>query len=221
MKIHIKTVIDMETGIVVEDQSYHYDGPVALCDRSLVSRAKTAQDQAAQAAGAYGAQAGQTGGFLTPQLEKWTVSPPGYGALGLGQMETSAVQAARGRQGAMEEASRLRALRTGNAAGLGSLEAAEAQGGARGAGSAVEDILAKNAMLKASQQESAQRGLEGMYGTEMRGQLGAMGQQAEDINTATRASQTGWLQNAEGIVKTLQGMGSYSKGGFTVGGGGQ
>src|SRR5512146_3039128 len=164
MRIYTKVVIDISTGKLLNSEFFDYAGPVALCDRSQQAAADAARNQATQSAGQYGGTAQNTSGQLVPQLQQWTTAPPGYGPTGLAEMETRSVQAANAKAGAAQEASRLRAMRTGNEAGLGALEAAEARGGAQGAGSAVEDILAKNAMLKASQQEAAQRQLGGLYG---------------------------------------------------------
>jgi len=205
MKIHTKIVWDIESGLVVEDQFYHYSGSLALCDRSMQKASSGAMDQAKQTAGQYGSTAQDISGNLTPQLQRWTVAPPGYGAMGLARMETSAMQGAGAKTGAMQEAARLRAMRTGNAASLPALEASEAEGGARAAGSTVEDILARNEMLKSQQQQGAMRGLEGMYGSSMRGDIGAQGLVPEDIKTGIAAGQSGWVQNMEGIVKMLSG----------------
>ena len=203
MKVHTKTVWDMETSCVVEDQFYHYEGPVALCDRSLTARGKEAQDQAQQAAGRYGGEAAQTYGAVEPTLQSWTQAPPGYGPMGLATMETGALRASAARTGATQEASRLRAMRTGNEAGLGALEASESEGGARAAGSAVEDILARNEMLKQQQRMAGVKGLSGLYGEGMRGDIGAMNVQPEDIKAATGAENVGWLQNAQRIVQMI------------------
>jgi len=208
MKIHTKTVWDIETGDVVEDQFHYYEGALVLCDRSMQKSSSGAMNQAEQTAGKYGSTAQDISGNLTPQLQRWTVAPPGYGARGVARMETSAMQGAGAKTGAMQEAARLRAMRTGNAAALPALEAAEAQGGARGAGSTVEDILARNEMLKSQQQMGAMKGLEGMYGSSMRGDIGAQGLVPEDIRANLAAGQQGWLQNTMGIMGALGGMGT-------------
>lgn len=208
MKIHTKVVIEIETGAVVEDQFYHYEGPLALCDRSLQRAATGATSQAEQTAGQYGATAQNISGNLTPELQKWTVNPPGYGAMGLARMETSAMQAAGAKTGAAQEASRLRAMRTGNAAAMPALEAAEAQGGAQAAGSTVEDILARNEMLKSQQRQQAVGELGNMYGASMRGDIGAQEIVPHDIGANLAAGQQGWLQDTMGIMGALGGMGT-------------
>lgn len=216
MKIHTKTVWDMESGAVVEDCHYEYQGKLALCDRSLTARGKEAQAVAAQAAGQYGGQAATAFGAAEPTLQQWTQAPPGYGPMGLATMETGALRASAARTGAAQEASRLRAMRTGNEAGLGALEASEAEGGARAAGSAVQDILARNEMLKQQQRMAGVKGLTGLYGEGMRGDIGAMGQEAQDIGAASAAERQGWLQNLEGIMAMGQGLGQGAQGASTI-----
>lgn len=216
MKIHTFIEIDIASGHVDHDESFNYTGPVALCDRSLTARGKEAQQQAAQAASGYGGEAATAYGAAEPTLARWTTSPPGYGPQGLGTMETRTVQAAKSGAGAAEEAARLRALRTGNEAMLGGLESAQAEGGARAAGSAVQDILAKNEMLKEQQRMAGMKGLTGLYGEGMRGNIGAMGIEPSAINAATAAQKVGWLQNLEGIMAMGQGLGAGASGASTI-----
>ena len=62
---------------------------------------------------------------------------------------------------------------------------------------AAQDVMG----AKQLQQQGAQ-GMSGLYGENLKGQLDAMGQEAGDINAATEASKTGWVQNVEQGVKT-------------------
>jgi hypothetical protein len=48
----------------------------------------------------------------------------------------------------------------------------------------------------------------GLYGENLKGQLAAMGQESSDINAATQANQTGWLQQAQSLAKTGAGIAS-------------
>jgi hypothetical protein len=53
-----------------------------------------------------------------------------------------------------------------------------------------------------------------MYGTDVNAQLKAMGIIPEDINAGLNAGKSGWLQNTEGVLGTLSGMGSSAAGAF-------
>lgn len=206
MRIHTKIVFDCD-GNVLEDEYYDYSGPLMLCDRSLTNQAQQAETTAAQTAGQYGAQAGAQGAFLTPKLEQWTVNPPGYSPTDQATMMTQQQLAGAASSGSQQEQAKLRAMRTGNVAGLGAQEAASAQGGARAAGQGVQSILAQNALLKAKQQQQALRELGNLYGTNVRGQTAAENIEPEDINAATKAQQSGWLQNVLNTMNTVANLG--------------
>lgn len=216
MKIYTRIALDWD-GNIIESESYDYHGPLALCDRSLVQNAKDASKTAQQTAGNYQAAGNQIQGDLVPRLEREAVNPTGYGTFGLGDMESAAEQSAAGASGTAQEGMRLRAMRTGNAAGLGSGQAAAAEGAARAGGSALQDILAKNAELKANQASKANSQLGDVLGENIHGNLSAQGLVPEDINAATNASKVGWVQNVEGLGDTAANLIKAFK---TKGGGG-
>lgn len=218
MKVWTELVVDIETGKVSRETFYEYSGPVALCDRALQQQATQAAKTATGTAAGYGAEAGGIQGNLVPRLESWAVNPPGYNPMDLAMMETGAGETAAANTGSAQQAMRLRAMRTGNVAGLGAGEAAAAGEGARASGSALQSILAKNAELKSRQQSEANRGLEGILGEDIRGQVANAGLVPEDINAGVNAGKVGWLQNMTQILDALKGAGgtSSSGAGFTV-----
>ena len=125
MKIFTSVLLDWK-GNIIESESFEYFGPIAKCDRSLTNDAEQAQKTAVQTAGNYQAAGQGIQQSLVPRLEQQAVNPTGFGAFGLGEMETGAEQTAAGASGAAAEQARLRANRTGNAASLGSVQAAGA-----------------------------------------------------------------------------------------------
>src|SRR5487761_2105730 len=187
----------METGAALECISFDYSGPVALCDRTLVNQAQNAATTASTTAGRYGAGASDIYSNVVPTLERYTTTPPGYQPLDLATMKTEAQSGAAATSGKIAQEAKLRAMRTGNAAGVGSEEVAGAEAGARVGGGAVQDILAQNAKLKEMQRQQAFGGLENIYGQNVSGELGAQEVVPKDISEATRA---GWLQNLTGIL---------------------
>ena len=224
MKIHTRIIVDMQTGEVLLDEFYEYSGPLALCDRSLQSQATQAANTASQTAGNYGAGAAGIQANLVPRLEREAVNPPGYGSFGLGEMETANQETAAGATGSAQEAAKLRSMRTGNAAGLGAIEAGGAGAGARASGSALQSILAKNAELKANQMSEANRGLGGILGEDIRGNIGAEGLVPEDIKAGVAAGNSGWLQNLTKMIAAIRGGGGTNlnlggSGGGSGGGG--
>jgi hypothetical protein len=223
MKIHTKTTWDIETGKVLFDSFYLYSGPLALCDRALTQQAQQAESTAAGTAAGYGAQAAGIQGSIVPRLESYAAgNTPGYGPFGLSEMETAAEQTGAGATGAAQERSRLRAMRTGNAAGLGATDVASAGEGARATGGALQSILANNAKLKESQQEMANRSLSGILGEDIGAQTAEAGLVPEDIKTEMAATQSdpwaGWMKQFGDVVGI---GGNVAKGilGATGGGG--
>ena len=193
---------------VPRGKSIEYDGPLAKCDRAIQNDATNAATNATQTAGQFGAGAGSVQANLVPRLETQAVTPPGIGAFGLGEEETGALSTAAGATGSATEGARLRAIRTGNAAGVGAMGVAAAGETARASGGALQSILAKNAQLKAQQMQQANTGLEGILGENIHGETAAEGIVPEDLNTALKAGQQGWLQNAEGVLTTLSQAGA-------------
>lgn len=68
-------------------------------------------------------------------------------------------------------------------------------------------IQNKSADLANQKQQQGIAGLSGLYGTDVTAQLRAMGLIPGDINAATNASKTGWLQDTEGALGTLGNLG--------------
>ena len=212
MKVWIEVTFDIETGNVSRETFYEYEGPLALCDRSLQAQANQAEKSAAGTAANYGAEGAGIQSSLVPRLEQQAINPMGYGS-GLGAMETSALQTGAGATGAAQEQARLQAMRTGNAAGLGAITAASAGEGARGTGGALQSILAKNAELKARQQQEANTGLQGILGEDVRGQVANAGLVPENINAGVNAGKSGWFQNLMEYMKTASNAAAGAGGG--------
>lgn len=208
MKVHSLVIMDIETGAIINRVSENYTGPVILCVRELTQQAENAGNQATQQAGQYGSTASQVGANLIPQLERESINAPGYSPIDLGNMQTQALTTGAAKSGAAREAATLRAARTGNAAALPGQEAAINEAGARASGGLLQNILSKNAQLKAQQQAQAQKGLEGIYGTAARAQGEEAGLVPHDIDAATEANKTGWLQDTMGALGTLGNLGS-------------
>ena len=185
---------------VVRRETFDYSGPVAWCDRSLKQESQQGVTEARQTAGQYGATAQGVQGFLVPQLEKFAQAPPGYSPQDLSTMESGAMQTAAGESGAARERATLQAARTSNVAALPGQQAALTAGATQAGGNMLQNILARNAQLKAEQQQSAQRQLGDIYGTAARGQLEAQGLVPKDIEAGAEAEKVGWAQNLEGIM---------------------
>lgn len=169
---------------------------------------------------------------LTPWAYNQMTNPQGFGPA-TGQMIAQAGAGASGVAASQQEQARLRGAATGNIAGIGASQDAIAESASRGLTGAVTDINVQNQLLK---NEQAMRGagiLQGIYGTDVSGALeaeqqriaavnagtGAVGAQTAATGAYTEAGKSGWLQNVEGVVKTLSGLGRFGSGGsWQVGG---
>lgn len=208
VRINTRVVLDMATGAVLERTGFDYCGPVARCDRSVKNAAQTA-------ASTEGAQATSIGSYITPQLESWAGgNAPGYGQGAVNQMTSAAQTAAGAASNQAKQSGLLRALRTGNAAGVAAGDVSAAVNSGQNQTQAVEDILGLNAQLKAQQQTGALNMLGSLYGEDVTGQI-------SNLNTALGADMTGWYQNmlsgiqtgSEAAKNIMQGIGSLKGGG--------
>ena len=209
MRVHTVLLFDIESGILEFEQGFDWNGPVARLDRALTNQATQAAQTAQQQAAGYGGAAGQIQAGLIPQLTSMATTPPGFGT-DLGAMETAAMGSAAAASGASAEQSALRAMRTGNVAGLGAEQVGAAGAAARVGGNALQNILAKNAELKASQQQAALGGLERLTGEDIHGQAAMAGLIPRDIEAGIQAQSHGWLQN----LPTIMGLAGNVAGGI-------
>ena len=105
---------------------------------------------------------------------------------------TSAAQTAAGAaSNQAKQSGLLRALRTGNAAGVAAGDVSAAVNSGQNQTQAVEDILGQNAQLKAQQQTGALNMLGSLYGTDVTGQT-------NNLDAALKAGDSGWFQNMLG-----------------------
>lgn len=173
------------------------------------NQGKAAEAVAAQTGAQLGGEAQGIGANLTPFLTSELQHPQGYS-----QGDTSAMLAA-GLGGAGGAASGITGLANKEAAtsrNAGGFQTAlddAARQRMKGAAATSEGIAGQNANLKVQQQQDAAEGLQGMYGTDISGMLGATGQESGDINAETSAAnaevnagKSGWLQQAGKIATT-------------------
>jgi hypothetical protein len=212
VKIHTKIEWNLETGRLLSDEFFDYEGSVARCDRSLQRQAQGAATSAGMTAGGLMGEAGGISGSIVPALERFTTTPPGYSPLAMGTMETKAEETTAATRAKAEQEAKLRAVRTRNPAALGAEGSAIAGETARAGGETLQDILARNEMLKEKQRSEAFGELGGMYKTDVGAAEGFAGQQAKDISTAYDVSQPGWLQSLQGILNAGASLGRTARG---------
>jgi len=183
--------------------------------RDAVNRAKQAEETAANTGARLGEQAEGISANLTPFLTSELQHPQGYSQGDTSAMLAAGLGGAGGATSGITGLANKEAATSRNAGGFQSALADAARQRMKAAAGASEGIAATNANLKQTQQQDAARGLQGMYGTDTSGMLGAMGQEANDINAEVNASKTGWLQNANQLMDTVS-KGAKIAGGFGV-----
>lgn len=214
MRYHTRTVLDIETGAVIEDQVHEYSGPWALADRSIANQAANNSTTAGASAGGYGAAAKNIGGPLTAQLQQEAANPIGYTPEQTNAQLVAGEQGAGGANASIAGQAGLAAGRTKNSAALSGVLDAAARAKTQQLSQNALGVQNRSADLGIQRQQQAQQQLQGLYGTNVNAQLGDMGIQNQDLNTELNANKQGWLQNTEGVLGTISNMGSKAAGAF-------
>lgn len=185
-------------------------------DRSVASAAGQDAKTAGGVAGGYGTGAGQIAGSILPTLTQQATNPTGFDPTTKNDMLVAGEQGAGGTNAAITGQAGLEAGRTRNSGATSSiLDQAARRMGQTNSQNAL-NVENASANLANDKQQAAQKGLEGLYGTDVGAQLKGMGLQNEDLNTELQAGKSGWLQDVEGGLDTLGGLASSaSKGPLT------
>jgi hypothetical protein len=159
-----------------------------------------------------GGNAGALYGPLSNQLQSQMAHPSGYTPGQMAAQNTAAQQSAGGSQAGTVGQGALLSARTRNA---GAAQGAIAQGGRQASqnlSNAAVGTQVRNANLQQSNQQSATRGLENLYGTELGGSQNALGLSNSALKTASSTPPPFWQkfagQAASGVLGNLMGGGS-------------
>ncbi len=175
--------------------------------RAEEGAAKNAATTAAATGANLGTVAAGERGVVQPFYQREMQAEHAYDPTQINEMLTAAGAGTGAALGAAQGDLERQGAASGNAAGQAKSEQQMARDRMKAAAGTSEGVAAQDVegALKLRQEGAA--GESGLYGENLKGQLEAMGQVSGDINAATNASQHGWLQNAEGVIKTLQGGG--------------
>jgi hypothetical protein len=173
-----------------------------LCIRQLQSAATDAASTASKVGANLGNQAAQEGAQLNPFYSREMHAEHAYDPTQLNEMLTAAGAGTGAAVGAADTQMQRTAATTGNAAGVVKSEQELARDRMKTNAGVSEGIAGQDVQGALALRQQGAAGEQGLYGENLKGQLDAMGQVSGDINAATNASKTGWLQNAEGVVNT-------------------
>ena len=170
--------------------------------RAEQAAADQAERTATGTAATLGQRAGSEVATLQPFYQREMQAEHMFDPSQINEMLTAAGASTGGTTGALESAMQRQAATTGNAAGATKGLQELARDRMKAAAGVSEGVAGQDVMGAKQLQQQGAAGMEGLYGTNTKGMLEAMGQESADINAATEASKTGWLQNVESGVKT-------------------
>lgn len=171
--------------------------------RNAVNQAGSAYNQANTTAATLGGEAQGIGANVTPFLTAEMLHPQGLGQEGIGAETAAAMGGAGGAASGFTGQAAQRAAASHNSGGFQAALDEAARQRTKAAAGASENIQAQNENLKQQQAQQGASGLEKMYGVDTSGQLNAMNQEHQDINSEVNASNSGWLQNMNGLIGAL------------------
>jgi hypothetical protein len=199
----------------IED-SYEYSGPIAKLDRWGQGAAKDAETTAKNTAAGLGQEAGSESAALNPFFHQEMTAQHGFDPTQTNELLTAAGAGTGGATSALTGQAELEAARTRNPSGFTKSLDEVARDKQKALAGSSEAIAAQDVLGAKQLNQEGAAGMSGLYGENLKGQLGAMGQQAGDINAEVNASKTGWYQNLLAGIQT--GADAYSK---IFGGGGK
>jgi hypothetical protein len=167
MRIHTKTVLDIESGQILADESYEYFGPLEIC---ISGSGVKSQDLANAGVGQNISRAGQLNaaslyGTLSPTLTTMATNPQGINPADMAKIQTSNMQTAGGANAGAVGQGSLLAARTKN---VGTADSAIAKSGEAASQNLSKANLAtqnENQQVKQNQQNEGIKGLQSLYGT--------------------------------------------------------
>lgn len=180
--------------------------PVPRGDRTAQGQAAGEQAQGSQQAKLLAQEAQGLYGPLTGFAQNLITSPQGFGSA-YGGMVAGAGAAGSGTAAAAQQEALRRGAASGNIAGISGTQDAIAQGASRGTTQTLQDIAQQNALLKNQQQLAGADIMKGIYGENLGASTANLAQAIDASKAYTEAGKSGWLQNLEGIIGTVSGMG--------------
>jgi hypothetical protein len=179
------------------------------------AQARTNENAATGAASQYGSSASAEGASLNPFFSQELRATHGYTPGQTNEMLTAAEQSAGGAFGGAEVEINRNAARTGNATSVTKSLDEMARERAKSAAGTSENIAAQDVNAAKQENQAGAAGMQGLYGTNVGAQLGAMKQANEDVSTEQATQGQNWLSQLNQIAK----FGTSVAGGITAGAG--
>jgi hypothetical protein len=177
------------------------------------STARANEAQAQQTAGEFGSNASTEGAALNPFFAQEMRATHSLDPNQQNELLTHAEAGAGGAFGGAEGEMKANAARTGNATTLTKSLDEMARDKAKVAAGTSEGIAAQDVMGAQQLRQQGAAGMQGLYGTNVGAQLGAMKQSNEDVSTEQATQGANWLSQLDQIAK----LGSDTTGGIIGG----
>lgn len=191
------------------EKSYAYEGPVAKLDRGAQAAASKSAQAAGTSAAGYGSEAGAEHAALTPFYTQEMQAKHAFDPTQINELLTSAEAPLGAEAGQAQSQAEQAASVSRNPAAFTKVMQQLARDKMKAAAGASEGVAAQDVMGALQKQQEGAAGLSGLYGEDVKGQLGAMGVQQEAIKNQIEAGKSGWLQNVTGV---LDSVGNLAKG---------
>jgi hypothetical protein len=191
--------------------------PDVRFDRSIAKTAKSNATGANSVASEMGSNAAGIYSSTIPGLEREAQTPTGFTPEQKNRQLVAGAETAGGAAAGAGGASTLEKLRTRSPSGFSAALDEASRIKQRQLGQNTLGVENEDARLGLERQQEAQRMLQGYYNTDTGNQLKAMGLANEDLDTALKAGQQGWLQNTLATVGTIGKLGAKPFGGGAFG----
>lgn len=176
--------------------------------RSAVNQANSTYKTASGNSAEFGADANTISSQLVPSLLQKMQAPQGFSPTDLSAMIANAFGATGGSNASLEGVAQRQAGRTRNDVGFAGSLADAARTRQKTLAGTGEQIASDNANVKLGQQSEAQKMLASIFGTDVGAQTDSLRTADDATRTAVAADNSGWLQQAQGVLSSLGQLGT-------------
>jgi hypothetical protein len=180
-----------------------WEGVIARLDRAAQAAASSAGKNATTVAANAGGNAQQEEANLSPFYTREMNAKHGFDPTQTNELLTNALAGSGGSTSALTGSAGLEAARTRNPSGFTKSLDEVARDSQKAAAGASEGVAAEDVMAAKQENQQGAAGEAGLFGENTKAQLGAMGQEAGDVNAEINAGNSGWEQQLEGGLNTV------------------
>jgi len=215
--VHIVTIKELQpdgSWVTLSDSFYEVEHVTIKADRGAQQNASNLLTTTKGQTSTSQQNAAQERGTLLPMLQREATGTSGLAPTQKNEYMVSAEEAGGGSNAGLTGEANLATARTRNAGGFGSALDEASRQKQRQLATTTQNVNNLNTQIALDRQRQAQQQLQGLYGTDTSAGLQAMGLQSQAIQDELAAGRQGWLQNTEGVLNTIGGMGRNAAGAY-------